>query len=688
MRIAIDTGGTFTDCLFVRGTKLEIVKVASTPRDPALAIARALEQAGVKNAEYSALELLHGTTVGTNALLTRRVARVALVTTEGFEDVLVIARQARENLYDLDMTRLPPLVPAARRLGVAERIGPGGEVLRELSSEAIALLVEKVKKLRPEAVAVSLLFSFANPDHEKRIAAALRSEGFIVSVSHEILPEFREYERTATVAVNAVLSPLMGRYLGRIGRVKNAGGAGGAGESNIGRVQVMQSNGGSVSARIAASQPVRTVLSGPAGGIVGARHVAKQAGCERIITFDMGGTSTDISLLGNVQAGGAVAALPATREGSVGGIPIAVPMLDIHTVGAGGGSIAWFDDGGALRAGPHSAGADPGPVCYGKGTDPTVTDAHLVLGRLDPDGFLGGDWKLDAARARKRLSEVARQRGFKTVEAFAGGIIAVANATMERAIRVTSVERGHDPRDFTLVAFGGAGALHACDLAASLRMPRVLVPRFPGGLSAAGILRSDVIKDYSQSLLLAAGSPGIGKRMETVFRALEKRANSDLRDEGFAPKKRKLERRLDLRYAGQGFEITVVATRSFLKAFRQFHIAHEQRYGYADPARAVEVVGVRVRAIGVTDKPPLGRAGKGTGGAGSALTKRSPVWFDGRMRSTAFYDRDRLPPGSRVRGPAIINEYSATTVVPPGWRMHVDAHGNLVLTLSRAGGMS
>ena len=676
MRIAIDTGGTFTDCVFVRGTKTVILKVASTPRDPALAIARALEQAGVAPAVRKSLELLHGTTVGTNALLTRRGARVALVTTEGFEDVLVIARQARENLYDLRMTRLPALVPAARRLGAAERIGPGGEVLRALSSEALEALVAKLKKLRPEAVALSLLFSFANPAHEKKIAAALRREGFIVSASHEILPEFREYERTATVAVNAYLSPLMGRYLGRIES------AGSADEKKIGSVQVMQSNGGSVSARIAADQPVRTVLSGPAGGVVGARHVAKQAGVERIITFDMGGTSTDISLLENVQSGGT---LPATHEGSVGGIPIAVPMLDIHTVGAGGGSIAWFDDGGALRAGPQSAGADPGPVCYGKGTDPTVTDAHLVLGRLDPDGFLGGDWKLDAERARKWLSEVASKRSFKSVEAFAGGIIAVANARMERAIRVISIERGHDPRDFTLVAFGGAGALHACDLAASLRIPRVLVPRFPGGLSAAGILRSDVVKDYSQSILLPVAHTGVRKKIETSFRALEKQATSDLRAEGFAPKKRKLERRLDLRYTGQGFEITVAAAGNFLKAFRKFHQAHERRYGYADPARAVEVVGVRVRAIGVTDKPPLARPQKKTSRITktTALLRHDPVWFEGKMHPTAFYDRERLAIGSRVRGPAVVNEYSATTVVPPGWQLRVDPHGNLVLAPSK-----
>ncbi len=661
MRIAIDTGGTFTDCVFVRDGRLEILKVFSTPANPARAIAGSLRQIR-KDSAKDALELLHGTTVGTNAVLTRNGARVALVTTEGFEDVLAIGRQAREQLYDFSFTRPPALIPARRRLGVTERMGPRGEVLTALNPQSIKQMIAQLRRVRPEAIAVSLLFSFINPAHERQIARALKPLGLPVSVSHEILPEFREYERTSTVAVNAFLMPVMGRYLSEIEKV--------AGKKKI-QVQIMQSNGGAVSARLASEQPVRTVLSGPAGGVVGARYVAKLAGCEKVITFDMGGTSTDVALLGNVQEGGALAA---SKEGFVGGLPVAVPMLDIHTVGAGGGSIAWFDDGGALRAGPQSAGADPGPICYGKGTDPTVTDAHLVLGRLDPERFLGGGWRLDQGRTRRLMKKAMAKRGFKSLEAFAAGIVAVANAVMERAIRVISVERGHDPRDFALVAFGGAGSLHACDLAESLQFPRVVVPKFPGALSALGILRSDVIKDYSRTLFLPSDAPNLTRKLEVEFRRLEQRARAELRREGFSPGEQRLERQLDLRYRGQGYEITLPYARDFRQAF---HRAHEQRYSYADTARAVEVVGVRLRGTGLTQKPSLPRRKLAGAAPRAALVKKSQVWFGGRSHQTDFYVREKFQPGNRFRGPAVVAEYSATTIVPPGWQAQVGPYGRL-----------
>ena len=679
MRIAIDTGGTFTDCVFLRGARLEILKVFSTPANPARAIVQAVEEVQAKRATPDErVELLHGTTVGTNALLERRGGRITLITTEGFEDVLVIGRQARPRLYDFLVNRPPPLVPARRRLGVRERVGPDGRVLVSLTRATLARLRRAVAQTHPQAVAVCLLFSFANPAHERRVARALRGLvlrsakreeglGVPVSVSHEILPEFREYERTATVTANAYLVPLVGRYLAEVGRLLHPPRFKGRREAV--RVEVMQSSGGTVSDRVAAAQPVRTLLSGPAGGVVGARAVAQLAGFERVISFDMGGTSTDVALLEGELA--------TTSEGSVGGVPIAVPMLDIHTVGAGGGSLAWFDRGGALRVGPQSAGAEPGPICYGRGRQPTVTDAHLILGRLDPDQFLSGAWRLDEQRTRHFMQKfLSPGCGLRSLEELAAGMVAVANATMEHALRVISVERGHDPREFVLVAFGGAGGLHVCALAEALGIPQVLVPRFPGALSALGILLSDVVKDYSRTLLLAADS-AVRVRLEREFRVLEAAAGSDLKREGVAPRAQRLERRLDLRYRGQAYELTLPYRRNFVAAF---HRAHAHRYGYSDPTRAVDVVNVRLRAVGVRGKLPLGRATtRGRRLPGGAWFKRTPVYFDGRRLSTDFYVRERLRPGNQVAGPAVLAEYSATTVLPPGWRATVDAYENLLL---------
>ena len=670
MRIAIDTGGTFTDCVYLRGGRLEILKVFSTPANPARATAQAVDAVQRRLRTAAPVELLHGTTVGTNALLERRGGRIALVTTEGFEDVLVIGRQARPELYNFFVQKPPPLVPAARRLGLRERVAADGRVLIPLAPAALARLRNAVRKLRPQAVAVCLLFSYLNPAHERRAARALRSLGVPVSVSHEILPEFREFERTSTVAVNAYLIPVMGRYLREVERVVEAR-AGLPRRSPKGKVGVMQSSGGTVSARVASVQPVRTLLSGPAGGVVGAQSVAERAGFDRIISFDMGGTSTDVALISG--------AVNITNEGSVGGVPVAVPMLDIHTVGAGGGSLAWFDEGGALRVGPQSAGADPGPICYGRGRQPTVTDAHLLLGRLDPHQFLGGEWRLDADRAHRFAREFLRKApGLRSLDALAAGIVGVANATMERAIRVISIERGHDPREFALVAFEGAGGLHACDLAAALGIPRVLVPKFPGTLSALGILASDVVKDYSRTVLWpVAEAHALKSKLESAFRQLERAARADLAREGFAPARQRLLRQLDLRYRGQAFELTVPYTRDFI---RSFHAAHARRYGYSDPERAIEVVNVRLRALGLTHKPAV-RAARGASARppAEALFKRARAYFDGRWRDTNFYIRERLRAGNRIGGPAVLAEYSGTTVLPPGWRARVDAFENLVL---------
>jgi N-methylhydantoinase A len=565
MRIAIDTGGTFTDCVFVRDGKLQIVKVASQRTVPEEAIAEAVLQAlrqlgparhtgGRARPRTSrtdrTLDLVCGTTVGTNALLERRGGRVALVTTAGFEDVLDIGRQARPKLYDFFVEKPEPLVPARARIGAKERLAWDGAVVEPLTEREIRRVLRAVRRERPDAVAVCFLFCFRNAHHEERVAKALRRAGYLVSVSHEILPEFREYERTSTTVINAYLAPVMSRYLsGTQVRVRSVWSAENAGRKAAAvRVHVMQSNGGIISAEKAAREPVTTILSGPAGGVTGAAYAAELAGIEKVITFDMGGTSTDVALLSGE--------LRTTSESIVAGMPVAVPMLEIHTVGAGGGSIARFDRGGALRVGPESAGAEPGPICYGRGDKPTVTDAHAVLGHFGDKGLLGGAFALDVPRARRHFEKLRGK--FRTVEEFAEGILEVADAVMEKAIRVISVERGHDPREYALAAFGGAGGLHACALAAALEMRGVLLPVFPGGLSAVGILRADVVKEFSRTVLLAVHEGGeTPKELRKLFRPLEEDGKRALRNEGFAPSKIRVEQRLDMRYSGQAYELSV-----------------------------------------------------------------------------------------------------------------------------------
>jgi N-methylhydantoinase A len=681
MRLAIDTGGTFTDCAYLRDGRLEILKVSSTPAKPSDAIAHALDQIRNSGVTFSGLDLVCGTTVGTNALLQRKGGRVALITTAGFEDILEIGRQARPQLYNLLFEKPEPLVPRERRLGLRERLDSEGRVLVAPSAAEIKRIAREAGRSRADSVAVCLLFSFVNPAHEKSLAKALAAAtGLPVSVSHEILPEYREFERTSTTVVNAYLVPVMSAYLSAIEAIAEAHArlssltrkrVPGAGKNSNSRVRIMQSNGGILSARAAAREPVRTILSGPAGGVLGARYVAQAAGFNRIISFDMGGTSTDVALLDGAGGEG----LAITSESMVSGMPVAVPMLDIHTVGAGGGSLARFDRAGALRVGPESAGAEPGPICYGRGEQATVTDANLILGRIPDAGLLGGSFRLDRARA---LRYMARQRRpMRSVEAFAQGIVDVANAVMEKAIRVISVERGYDPRDYTLVAFGGAGALHACELAAALEIPRVLVPVFPGALSALGILRADVTKDLSRTVRLPVqGVHRAIPELRRAFSALEADGHRQMSAEGFPGRSVKITRTLDMRYAGQSFELNVPFAGDFVAAFHQ---AHERRYGYCDRSRPCEVVNVRARFIGETPKFDLPRVKAGGPSPAAALAGHSPLLFQGRRTRTAIYDRARLRSGNRVPGPAVVTEYSATTLVPPGWYGRVDRIGNLIL---------
>jgi len=667
LRIAVDTGGTFTDCLALERGRLRMLKVFSTPRDPSQAIVEALRQLGGEECDVL---VLHGTTVGTNTLLERKGARVALVTTEGFEDAIEIGRQARPRLYDFFFDRVPPLVERELRFGVRERVGPSGEIVTPLDPAGVRLASANLREARPDAIAISLLFSFANPVHERAVEEVLRDLGVPLSVSHRILPEFREYERTSTVVVNAYLQPVVQRYFDNLRRrVTELGGARKGARS---AVFVMQSSGGIAALDTAAREPVRTVLSGPAGGVVGAAAMARRSGIEKIIAFDMGGTSTDVALvMGEPRA---------SSEGEVAGLPVRVPMLDIHTVGAGGGSLARFDAAGALRVGPESAGADPGPICYGRGTQPTVTDANLLLGRLPAGRFLGGEFELDRARAERLTREWLKRSGARlSLQQLAAGIVRVVNATMEKAVRVVSIERGYDPREFTLVAFGGAGGMHACELARGLGIPRVLVPLYPGALSAFGILVSDVVKDYSRTVLwqVAGGTRDVERRVAGVFAELTRVARQDFaREQWRGPMQ--FERSLDVRYRGQGYELNVELARGGLRAaLAAFHGEHHRRYGYAHPERVVEIVTLRLRGRMSADVRL--RAETQTNRVRLGHPQRAQVIFDGRAVPTAIVDRGSLRAGRKQRGPAVVTEYSATTVVPPGATYGVDRAGNLAI---------
>jgi N-methylhydantoinase A len=682
MRIAIDTGGTFTDCVFVRDGKLEILKVPSQRDMPEEAISAAVRRARKRFlvrqvfSDDRGLDLVCGTTVGTNALLERRGGRVVLVTTVGFEDVLEIGRQARAKLYDFFVDKAEPLVARRDRIGAKERLAWDGASVRDLTREEVSRIVGVVRRARPEAVAICFLFSFRNAKHERAIAMALRKAGFLTSVSHEILPEFREYERTSTTVINAYLAPVMSGYLGGTqNRARTAwySGPRPRGATTAVRVHVMQSNGGIISAEKAAHHPVTTILSGPAGGVTGAAYAAELAGIERVITFDMGGTSTDVALLSGE--------LRTTNESMAAGFPVAVPMMEIHTVGAGGGSIARFDRGRALRVGPESAGAEPGPMCYGRGERATVTDAHAVLGHFGEAGLLGGSFALDVARARRFME---KQRGtFRRVEEFAEGILAVANVVMEKAIRVVSVERGHDPRDYTLVAFGGAGGLHGCALASALGMRGVLLPIFPGALSALGILRADVVREFSRTVMLAADDGRrVARDLRKMFGRLEREGRRALRQEGFSPARIRTERRLDMRYAGQAYELSVPAAGNFVGAFHQ---AHEQRYGYHDLKRAVEIVNLRVRAAGITEKPRVSKLVAKSKGVVARADRSVDCVFDGKVLAASLFARDGLRAGDTFAGPAVISEYSATTLVLEGWVAKVDDYGQVLLTAVNGG---
>jgi N-methylhydantoinase A len=652
--VGVDIGGTFTDFVVLRGGRLQIHKVPSTPADPSDAFLRGLEELGIPaGARY-----VHGSTVATNAVLERRGAKAALLTTQGFRDVLEIGRQTRLDLYALAPTKPRPVIPSERCFEVSERVDRHGRVIEPLDEAELDAVLERVRDSGAESLAVVFLFSFARPEHERRAGERAAALGLAVSLSSEILPEYREYERASTTALNACVAPLMDRYLRHLDeRLEERGRE---------RLQIMQSNGGVISVDLARREAVRTIVSGPAGGVVGAWRVAALSGYERLITFDMGGTSTDASLVDGMPA--------TTPEGSIAGLPVRVPMLDIHTVGAGGGSLARVDADGALRVGPESAGADPGPAAYGHGIRPTVTDANLVLGRLSPASFLGGRMRLDPDRSRAAIRRLAAALGL-SLEAAAEGVVRVANAQMARALRRVSVERGHDPRRFCLVAFGGCGPVHACDLAEELGVPAVLIPRYPGTLSALGMLLSDVRKEYSRTVMRPVSGDCAG--LEAAFAELQRRARSDMAGEGVAEDRLALTRSLDVRYRGQSFELDVPVTHLEPAAIEAaFHEAHRQRYGYATEGAPAEVVNVRLRALGQVDQPPLEYREPGTEATASP-GQRARV-YAGEWLECGLYDRANLRPGQEIAGPALLLQEDATTWLPPAWVASVDGWYNVI----------
>jgi len=591
LRLGIDTGGTFTDIVAWDGSTLLTRKVRSTPDDPSRAILDGI-------AGLAAADIVHGSTVATNALLERKGARTAFLATEGFEDMLRIGRQHRKHLYDFFGAGRADLVPRGLTRGITERTLCDGSIEKAVDQDAVRHIADELRRRGVESVAVCLLHSYANPANELALQPLL--EEFFVSLSHQVLPEYREYERASTTLVNAYVSPLMARYLTRL-----------SGTLGSTRLRIMQSNGGSISSAMACRSAIHTIQSGPAGGVLGAAAVARHAGFDRVISFDMGGTSTDVSLYDGRYS--------FTQESEIGDFPVRVPILDIHSVGAGGGSIAHVDAGGALRVGPESAGASPGPACYGAGDRVTITDANLYLGRIDPEKFLSGRMTLDASRAARCLERFAAAQGVEPGR-MAEAIIEVANSNMERAIRAVSIERGHDPREFALLSFGGAGGLHACQLAERLEISTVLVPRHAGVLSALGMLVADVVRDYSRSVL--------GKPVDLAFGEMEQQAAAEFAEMGVATPL--CERLIDLRYRGQSYEITLpYADRA------AFDDAHRRLYGYHHEGREVEAVTARLRGTSMTDKIDLAAPS---------------------------------PP-----------ETFSSTYVPPAWRLEEDAAGNRIL---------
>jgi N-methylhydantoinase A len=694
IRIGIDIGGTFTDFVIydTRSKRLDSFKLPSTPANPAEAVLEGLSEIKKRLPENAAIRVVHGSTVATNALLERKGARTALVTPRGFKDLLQIGRQNRPALYDFFVEPPPPLVPDNLRFEVIERVGAEGQILTPLDHGEVERLVKDLTNQQVVSAAVCLLFSFLHPQHEALIGETLREAGFSVSLSCEVLPEYREYERASTTTVNAYVAPVMDHYLGQLETQLSQADAGG--QITRGRIslRVMQSNGGQIGLSEARRQAVRCILSGPAGGVVGAMRTGERVAQlekkyaypalkqplspipNRLITFDMGGTSTDVSLIDGRPM--------VTTESVVGGCPIRIPVLDIHTIGAGGGSIASVDAGGALRVGPESAGAEPGPACYGRSLLPTVTDANLVLGRLAPEHFLGGKMELSPSRSLEALYSLGKQLGLDARQA-ALGVIEVVNAHMERALRLISIERGRDPgrtsgEPFTLLSFGGAGGLHAVDLARRLDIPFVCAPPLASTLSAYGMLAADIVMDYTKTVMLKGEDYLI--ELEGTLDEMAQNAAEDVSAEGARENQISIERLVDVRYAGQSYELTIPFSRNLLQAF---HDAHLKVYGYNRDEAPIEIVNARVRGVGKADDPSLDPLSPGDPDPSTAfIEQRQVVGGKGQDLTVPFYKAELLKPGNRLEGPAVVVRVDTTLWIPPGDRAEIDGFGNTIIQLA------
>jgi N-methylhydantoinase A len=673
--VGIDVGGTFTDLTAVDAEtgRVVVTKVPSRPRNEAAAVLAGLGALTIASADVR--RLVHGTTVGTNAVLERRGARVALLTTAGFRDLIEIGRTKRNipALFIPTFVRPKPVVERKDRFEVTERLGPDGAVLVPLDPGSIERALDAALAAPAEAVAVCLLHAYLNPAHEHAVADAVkgRAPGLPVSCSADVVAEYREFERFSTTVLNAYLQPLMEGYLTSLEERLLATGY-------LHGVLTVASSGGMMTTDTARRLPIKTIFSGPAGGVSQACFVGAAAGIPDFITYDMGGTSTDVCLVRNLQP-------LMTADAMVGAFPVKVSQIDMHTVGAGGGSIAWLDVDGSLAVGPRSAGASPGPAAYGLGgTEPTVTDANVLLGRIGTRQRLGGSIAIDPERARAAVAALAaRMERPLPVKTLAEGIVTIAVARMTSAIREISIQRGHDPRDFTLIAFGGAGPMHALAMADEIGIPRVLVPRHPGNFSALGLLAADIKHDDVRTRVgpLRERLPAL----RDAFAEMEAAARLQFEREGFAPEQQRLLRSLDLRYRGQAFELNLgigepPGDGALLPVDRieaDFHRHHGEIYGHSNPRATVELVNARLTAYGVVPKPAAARHAAPGAPPEAALVERRPVWFGGRAHDCPVWDRDRLPGGIELAGPAIVEEFGATTVVPPGWRGRADDHGNL-----------
>lgn len=655
MLVGVDIGGTFTDLVLSEDGQLKIHKLLSTPHNPAESMLAGLDTI-TPGGLPSLTHVAHGSTVATNAILERKGAKIALITTQGFRDMLYIGRQNRPALYALHPQISPPLIPRERCYDVPERLDFNGNPLTELDVEALNDVLDDIMQQDIDAIAVCFLYSYINPDHEQmvrgRILQRQMLEDWQVALSSDVLPEFREYERASTVALEAYVRPVMNHYISQLEQQLPENCA----------LRIMKSDGGVMGAERIKERAVNTALSGPAAGVIGAFHLAQLAGYDHIITLDMGGTSTDVALCpGEPQM---------HPESAVDGLPLRVRLLDIETVGAGGGSIAWLDAGGALRVGPHSAGADPGPIIYGRGGEQiTVSDANVILGRLDADHFLGGAMSLDVQAAQNALASLGQQIGKSAVEV-AQGVIDVANVNIDRAVRRVSIARGHDPRKFTLVAFGGAGPLHACEVAQRLDIPRVLIPNTPGVLCALGLLVADVVVEHSRSIMLIARRSVVA-RLRALQAEILAAGKADLTREGIPEDQMDFEIFLDMRYQGQAYELTLpfkgdVVTR--------FHEEHALLYGYDIPDRPVEIVTMRLRAAGKIAKPTIQSEPLVEQEVQPFVEKASPT--GGHIK---YYQREQLTPGGSFHGEALVFQLDTTIYIPANWRGTVDAYRNLIL---------